>query len=136
MNAWAVVIPGQPASGNENEIARGYRRGKDGSNIPFSRIKKNAHVEAYIAGAVPVIRTARPSGWVPPELIRIDYRLYLSRDMDFDNVFKIVNDALAIALGVDDARFFPTPISKVIDLKNPRVWLGVGPFMLCPVCGR
>jgi Holliday junction resolvase RusA-like endonuclease len=136
MSMWPVVILGQPASGNENEIQRGYRRGKDGGNVPYSRIAKNAHVKAYIDGAIPVIRTARPSGWIPPERIRVDYRLYLSRDMDFDNVMKVVNDALKVALEVDDTRFYPTAISKEIDMRHPRVWLGIGPMIACACCGR
>jgi Holliday junction resolvase RusA-like endonuclease len=136
VSSWPVIILGQPASGNENEVVKGYRRGRDGSTISYPRIKKSEHVATYIAGAVPIIRTARPSHWVPPDLIRVDYRLFLSRDMDWDNVFKIVNDALKLALDVDDNRFYPTPISKEIDLKNPRVWLAIGPLRRCDCCGR
>jgi Holliday junction resolvase RusA-like endonuclease len=136
MSAWPVVIPGEPSSGNELGIRRRYRRTAGGTTVSYPSIGKRPEVEAYQAGAIQIIKTARPSGWVPPEVIRIDFRLYLTHDMDFDNVFKVVDDAVAAALGVNDSRFRPTPISKEIVKMNPRVWLAIGPFIACQCCGR
>lgn len=137
MTAWSVDLPGQPSSGNELEVVSRFRRGRDGSNIRYSGIQKRDEVKAYQAGIIPIIKVAKPSRWAPPPgLIRVTYDLYLARDMDCDNISKVVGDALKVAIQIDDKMFMPTFRSKVTGVKEPHIVVTIEPFELCSGCGR
>lgn len=105
---WAFTLPGQPISWNR-AFRIGYKHGKRGK---YLSIIKTPAAEAYQAGAVLIIRSAKPSGWAPKGQVRIHYYLYLGRDMDCDNTMKLINDAIQEATGVDDMRFLLTVEEK------------------------
>jgi Holliday junction resolvase RusA-like endonuclease len=121
LSGFRFTVPGVPPSVNHS-----YRpikvRNKDGS---FSlRMAKNDVVLSYQVATAYLVRQARPSGWEPPEgYIRVRYQFFLRRSIDCDNAMKALNDAIAGALGVNDARFLPCVMSKSVNSKepNPRV---------------
>lgn len=117
--SWSVTIPGDPPSGNHaNKIGRGFRRG----GVSFPKIVKTAEAEAYQQGAALLVRTAKPSGWTGGGAqIRLTYRAFLSRDIDCDNISKVVGDAIKGAINIDDSFFLICFASKVIDKANPRI---------------
>jgi len=81
---------------------------------------KESAVVAYQTGAVMQVRTAKPSHWRHGGgWIRISYSFRLSRAVDCDNAMKALNDAVALAIGVDDKFFLPCVTWKTID-KHER----------------
>lgn len=115
--AWTATVYGQPPSVNHIYTrVRGH----------WDRMAKVPRVATYQAGVVPVIRTAKPSGWRPEGQIRITYDFFLVRDADCDNMLKILNDAISVALDINDRMFLPCVRSKSIDKKNPRVEVEFG----------
>lgn len=115
MVTWSVTIPGQPPSWNHLYIRR---RGTSG-------LAKAAGVETFQTNVVYLVRSARPSGWRPEGFVRVNYRLFLKRDIDADNILKALNDAIARALGTDDRYFLPCVQSKQIDRLNPRIEIDI-----------
>jgi len=112
---WQFTVPGQPVSVNHmyERTARGGIRKADG-------------VEAYQAGVTYIARTARPSGWkYNGGFVRIYYEFRLKRDIDCDNSQKALNDALAIALEMNDRNFLPCVKSKEVGVKDPSVTVTV-----------
>ena len=117
--AWRVTLPGPPPSVNHSyRIVRVPRKGGEGM---VSRLAKAEGVEAYQAGVSLIVRAARPSGWTPATRIRLRYWFYLKRKVDADNALKAMNDAIALALGIDDDGFLPCVVSKEMGAKEPRV---------------
>lgn len=112
--SWRITVPGQPPTINHAfEPQTAYRRTKSGASVPYTRIGKNAQAQAYQAGAALVVGAARPSGWVwLGGFLRLTYRFYLVRDADCDNLLKILNDAIAAKIGVNDRWFLPMVMSK------------------------
>lgn len=53
--------------------------------------------------------------------ILYDIFLPIKRAVDWDNIFKVCNDGLKTAWGVDDKRFRPHPGRYEYDPENPRV---------------
>jgi len=102
--SWKVTIPGQPPSSNH---AYKVVRIKRGGGVPFHTLAKTAEATAYQQGVRLIVAAAKPSGWRPEGQIRLRYRLFLDRDIDCDNVSKILNDAIARALDVNDKIFLP-----------------------------
>lgn len=93
---------------------------------PVTRLgmAKEGSVRAYQNDVGLIVRSARPSGWQAPRgQIRVYYSFFLRRKIDCDNALKALNDALAMAIGVDDEVFLPCVRSKQIDKneKNPRL---------------
>lgn len=105
--SWRVELPGQPPTVNRAyEPQTAYRRTKDGSSVPYTRIGKSEQYLAYKAGATQIAKTARPSGWHwCGGFVRLVYRFYLSRDADCDNLLKAIDDALAAAIAYNDPLF-------------------------------
>jgi hypothetical protein len=117
--SWTVVIPGQPVSGNHaNKIGRGYRAG----GISFPKMVKTPEAEAYMQGAAMLSRLARPSGWKwNGGQVVCEYRFYLTHDIDCTNMFKVIEDSIFPALGIDDKWALPRAMSKELVKTNPRV---------------
>jgi hypothetical protein len=133
---WTVIIPGAPPSMNHS-----YRpvmlRKRTATGTPYSRIgmAKLSVVAAYQTDAVLLTRSARPSSWQPAgEWIRVRYRFFLRRPIDCDNAMKALNDALALAIGVDDKRFLPCVTSKSVSSKekHPRVEVEISDEPISP----
>lgn len=114
--SWRITIPGQPPTINHAyEPQTRYRKASDGRNIPYTGIGKNASATAYQSAAALITGVARPSGWTwQGGYIRLVYRFYLSRDADCDNLLKILNDAIARKIDVNDRWFLPMVMSKRI----------------------
>jgi Holliday junction resolvase RusA-like endonuclease len=112
--SWKIVIPSQPPTVNHAyEPQTAYRRTASGGNVPYSRIGKNAAAVAYQQAAALIVGTAKPSGWQwQGGFIRLIYRFYLARDADCDNLLKILNDAIAAKIDVNDRWFLPMVMSK------------------------
>ena len=130
---WRVLVPGQPPSVNHTYkpviFPRKDRSGRtiyDQSGRVVNRIgmAKQKDVVAYQNDVIRLARVSRPSGWEPSGAwIRVRYRFFLKRKVDCDNALKALNDALAMAIGVDDNLFLPCVESKSINGKEkyPRV---------------
>lgn len=108
MKGWSVSIPGQPPSVNHAYRIVTQRRG----GHPYKALAKTPEVIAYQTAARLIVKAAKPSGWEPGKWIRLRYRLYLATRQDADNSLKILNDAIAKALNVNDDRFLPCVLSK------------------------
>lgn len=110
-------IPGDPPSWNhaykDVYITRNGVRTR-------TRAKTRETVDYQIAVGL-IAKSAKPYGWTPGEQIRLTYDMNFKRDRDADNALKILNDAVAHALGVDDKRFLPCVRSKTKGNKNPFV---------------
>lgn len=121
-----VVIEGQPPSAN-HQYAPAKRRSKDGRE--YLGLHKLRDIEDYQLIVVSRTRRAMPRDWSPPEyhpksgfgFIVLNYYFYLGREADGDNLMKVINDAIAIALGVDDRMFLSRAQGKVVGVKDPRV---------------
>ena len=106
-------IPGQPPSVNHMYvIARGSRR-----------LVKDSHVSTYQSMVSLIVRTSpgRPDWTRCSNQIRVRYWFTLARDVDCDNALKALNDAIALALGVNDRRFLPCVERKITGSKRPSV---------------
>jgi len=129
MGSFSVTIEGQPPSVNHS-----YRPIKkpmkdafgqpiysaEGRQVVRMGLAKNQKVTDYQQLVVWRTRAAKPSGWQHDgEWIRTSYRFYLTRRMDCDNALKALNDAIALALGVDDFWFLPCVTSKTVNSKEP-----------------
>lgn len=108
LRPWTFVLPGQPISWNHSYqiVTRRGRRGK------YSTIAKTPAAEAYQQEAVLRIKSAVPSRWKPTGQVRTRFRLFLQRDIDCDNIMKLIHDALETATGVNDSNFLPTVEEK------------------------
>jgi Holliday junction resolvase RusA-like endonuclease len=118
--SWRITIPGQvPTINHAYEPQTRYRKTASGGNVPYTGIGKNAAAAAYQQAAALVVGVARPSGWEwQGGFIRLVYRFYLARDADCDNLLKILNDAIARKIDVNDRWFLPMVMSKRI-VKEP-----------------
>lgn len=107
---WSFEVPGQPPSVNHLYVrVRGN----------WNKIAKAKGVEQYQNDVVFLCRAARPSGWRPEGQIRIEFEFHLGRDADCDNLIKALQDAVAMALGINDRNFLPCVISKSTGNKQP-----------------
>jgi hypothetical protein len=50
------------------------------------------------------------------------------RSFDFTNLWKVCEDAIARAWGINDSRFLPRAMAWAIDAENPRVEIEVKSF--------
>lgn len=95
--------------------------GSDGRPKTRPSKAKKPETNAYQAEVTWLCKTAkRPPGFQPKHIIIIGYRWYLTNDMDCDNMMKATNDAIAVALGLNDKRFLSVPFGKDIVHSNPR----------------
>jgi hypothetical protein len=122
---WRLTIPGQPVSWNAAyRIGTGTRTGTHGrlrlrgeAPATFRKIIKTDEAVAYTATVARLAAVARPSRWEPPGFVIVEFRLFLGRDVDADNVMKLVDDGLEIATGVNDKWYLPRAMSKVWGLR-------------------
>lgn len=107
---WSFEVRGQPPTVNHL-----YVRKRGGG------VAKAPGVEAYQTAVFYLCRDARPSGWRPDPThqIRIMFSFFLGRDADCDNLLKSIQDAVALALGINDRMFIPCVISKETGCKDP-----------------
>jgi len=122
--SWRVTIPGQAMSVNHiyQNTLRVSREGRR-----YQARKLTAEAQAYLDGAIYLIRAAKPRNWAPEGQIRVIFDLYLTRDIDCDNTMKLVSDALEAATGINDSRFLHCTRSKTtrLLLSQARIELEV-----------
>lgn len=119
MSGWSFTVPGLPPSVNH-----AYRpiRTKNGT----MSLAKSSEALAYQVGAAYIVKVARPSGWVAARRVRITYRMWFNREgRDASNAIKLLEDAIAEALGVNDKTFIPCVELVEVDKFNPRVELTI-----------
>lgn len=123
------TVPGQPPSGNHRlEAAVRWTKPK-GSEKPRPYIgrRRADGVENYMLVASTLAKQARPSGWEPTEKLRVNYTLFLDRPMDADNATKVLSDAIALGLGIDDRRFLICVQDIFTGVKDfPHVLVEIG----------
>jgi Holliday junction resolvase RusA-like endonuclease len=115
MTDWSFTVPGLPPT--VNHAYRIWSAPTGGA-----RMTKTSEAAAYQVGVAVVVRTARPKDWVPARRIYIVYRMWFDTDRrDASNAIKLLEDGIAVALGVNDNTFLPIVASKEVDKANPRV---------------
>ena len=92
-----LTFPGTAPSANHQ-----YRRRAGGLQLA-----RTDDATTYYNEVVLRTREARPSGFAPTGQIRLFFDFYLNRHVDADNMLKILDDAIATGLGVNDRHFLP-----------------------------
>lgn len=128
---WSFVVEGQPVSWNAS-YGVGVRKRTGGRNGQYHTIIKKDDAVAYTNLVMLRAREARPSGWRPEGLVVVEIEYFLGRNIDCDNVMKLVNDGLARAIEVDDKWFLPRAMSKEIGLRPPERRLVVSVSSVSP----
>ena len=115
---WSFTLEGQPPSWNHSyhDVIIRPRNG-----VPFRTKAKTSEALQYQNDVGWIVRTARPSGWVPTPQVRLIYDFAFGRPMDADNAMKMLNDAVAHALGIDDKTFLPCARSLTTGNAKPSV---------------
>lgn len=126
---WKATVHGQPPSQNHSyrpvKLHKKDQFGRpmytpDGRAVTRIGMAKETNVAEYQTGAAWEVRATRPSGWQHGGgWIRISYCFWLLRRVDCDNAMKALNDAVALAIGVDDFFFLPCVTSKSVNSKEP-----------------
>ena len=89
-------------------------------------LAKTSVAMTYQVGAALITKTSRPSGWTPSRRVRMTYRMWFNREgRDASNAIKLLEDAIAEALGVNDKTFLPCVALKEVDKINPRVEIDI-----------
>lgn len=118
MTSFSFTVPGQPVSWNAAYQVRRYKL----PNGEWQRgIRKTKEAEAYQDGVRMIARVARPSSFMvsKTQQLIVAYEFFLKKDIDCDNLLKLMNDALAEAINVNDRVFLPVVMSKSTGLPNP-----------------
>jgi Holliday junction resolvase RusA-like endonuclease len=102
-----VTIPGQPPSANKQ-----YERRAGGLQLA-----RRSGVTTYADLVTMLVREAKPGRFYPIGQVRLVFDFYLGRSVDADNMLKILDDAIADGLGVDDHIFLPCV--RTLTTKNP-----------------
>jgi hypothetical protein len=124
---FVVRIPGEPASINRLKVIRRYRSTASGT-VGYPAIGKPASVEQYQHDATLLVKAGRPSGWKwAGGYLRVIFRAHLKRHIDGDNFSKILGDAIAAAIGVDDRWFLICVAEIVIGPEDPYVEIAIRP---------
>lgn len=112
MASWRFTIPGRAPSVNHM-----YLPGKT-----FGSRRKAPGVELWQTQVAAIVRSARPSGWRPTGQVRVVLDIYINREIDADNIFKGLLDAIAPALGIDDRIVLPCVRSKTkVPTRDERI---------------
>ncbi len=112
--SFRVSVPGQPPSLNHAYRVVRVRRGP----ASFSTLAKTPEAASYQQVVRLLVSSAKPSGWDRgTHYVRTTYELFLSRDIDADNVLKILGDAVAAGLGINDKWVLPCIRSKTVGVK-------------------
>ena len=116
--SWGFEIPGQPLSWNQAyRVGVINRRAYNRASHQVRTIIKTDEAVAYTRLAAAKAAEARPSRWAPSDLVVVEFYYYLGRDIDCDNVMKLVNDGIEAATGVNDKWYLPRAMSKVTGLR-------------------
>jgi Holliday junction resolvase RusA-like endonuclease len=117
--SWTVTIAGQPISTN-HLWKRAWRTDRRGRRFMGQVLTDEA--QDYKDRAIPVIRVARPSRWMPIGQIRVTYRLFLARMIDSDNCLKLLGDCIEAATGINDEVHLPcVQIKQIVPAREARV---------------
>ena len=115
MSDWTFTIPGQPPTVNH-----AYRLWSNSEG--HARYTKTSETATYQVGVAQIVRAARPSDWEPSRRVYVVYRMFFDTDRrDASNAIKLLEDGIAVALGVNDNTFLPCVASKETDKARPRV---------------
>lgn len=107
---FSFIVPGQPPSTNHIYVrVRGS----------WSKMAKAPGVEAYQNAVALICHAVKPSGFRPTGQIRVRYSFHLKRDADCDNLIKMLQDAIAAALEVNDRVMLPCVVEKTTGNKEP-----------------
>jgi Holliday junction resolvase RusA-like endonuclease len=112
---FTFTIEGQPPSWN-----RSYRIVKKGRYMTMAKTSEGA---AYQLVAASIARRAVPAEWEweKPQQIRVRYRFRLKHWADATNLLKLLEDAIALGVGVDDRYHLPCVESLTSGHKDPSV---------------
>jgi len=118
--SWSFTVYGQPVSWN-HAYKRVNRKARDGRT--FKGQARTEETNAYQRAVGLIVGAARPSGWAHDgkSYVHLYVRLYLGHDIDATNVWKILEDAIARKLDVDDKWFLVSFEHKETGVKDPRV---------------
>lgn len=109
VKSWGFTLPGQPISWNRSyHIVQ--RRGRGGRS--YGALAKTPEAVAYQNEAIYRIKRAKPAQWKPEGQVRVTFRLFLQREVDCDNVMKLIHDAIEKATGINDKYYLPTVAEK------------------------
>jgi hypothetical protein len=75
----------------------------------------------YQTEATSIVRKHRPKDWAASGQVRVRYWFRFGRAMDASNAIKLLEDAIALGLGVDDAIFLPCVEELTSGHKPPHV---------------
>jgi Holliday junction resolvase RusA-like endonuclease len=133
MSYFTFTVPGHPMSWNRSYRQRVYHvKDRFGQAIQDDRGRlktrsgmfKTKEAEVYQDTVRWLAKTAKPSDFSATQII-IAYDFMLARDIDCDNVMKMINDAVAEAIGLNDKHFFPAVLSKTTGSFDPSVMVHV-----------
>ena len=120
---WSFIVPGQQPSWN-HAYATVYRRDKGGRT--YKGRARTPEVIAYQQAVGFIVGVARPGDWeYDGGHVRLEVELHLGRDIDATNVWKILEDAIARKLDIDDKHFLVCFTAKEIGCKQPYVRVAV-----------
>lgn len=114
--SFTFTVPGQPPSVNHSYKDVVIRKKNGGT---YRTRAKTPEAEAYQVVATLACRAAKPSRWEAGERVRVTLAYHLRRDADGDNLQKLLLDAVALGLGVNDRIFLPCVASKDTGNKEP-----------------
>jgi len=130
---FTFTVPGQPLSWNRSyrnrvvivrdRLGAAMHTAK-GAEIRRPATYKTEEARIWQEGVRLIARAAKPSGFDAAQII-VAYDFILARDIDCDNVMKMMNDAIADAIGLNDRNFYPVVLSKVRGSKDPSVTVNV-----------
>lgn len=122
-----VSMPGQPPSWNHMYGERGIWEFDPIQRKQVMRRRRFVlpDVATYRAQLTMLTRVARPSDFQPSDKVLVAYVLFVSNDIDGDNVMKACNDAIAKGLGINDRRFISMVLDKYTGSKDPRVEVAI-----------
>ena len=112
-----MEVPGSPPSWNASYriiTLRGH-----------GSLKKMGAAERYQSDVTRLVQVKRPTDFQPEGQLYICYQMFLWRSMDADNILKLVNDGIAMGLGLNDSRFLPVVLSKSTGHKEPRLVISI-----------
>lgn len=120
--AFRFDVPGRPISWNKAyRIVRVPHRG-GGNHLQLAKTDEGW---AYQLVAATITRRAKPKGWAPTGQVRVRYWFRLRRAIDATNCLKLLEDAIAEGLGVNDAIFLPCVEELSTGLKEQGVTIEV-----------
>ena len=123
MSYFSFTVPGQPVSWNQAFRVRFQHIG----GVKTRGLFKTPEAESYQDGVRLIARVSRPSSFMPPKrgMLIVAYEFVLKTDIDCDNLLKLMNDALAEAIDVNDKFFLPVVLSKTTGRPNPHTVITV-----------